>query len=424
MLANAERPSRYKTFSTSAFGRVESRPPDTVFGLWSEYQQDERRHKVNLGVGVYTDDSGRIPLLHSVARIEDQLASEKRTKSYLPMEGSSKYRELVSQLVFGSQHQALCDGRIATVQTIGGSGAVRIGAEFLQRQFPKATAYLSEPTWENHRALFQAAGMQIGVYPYYDPASGRLRFEAMMTAFRQIPLRSVVVMQPCCHNPTGVDLSTEQWNALTPLLLQRELIVFMDMAYQGFGQSLEEDTYAIRLLANAGVSMLVGTSFSKNLAIYGERCGSLSVVCESAEVAERVLSELRHVIRGNYSSPPSWGSLIVEQILSNSRYRAEWASEVDAMRRRVQEMRRGLQDRLLSLRPYLCADLVNQKGMFSLLRLSEEQADVLREQFGIYILRSGRCCLAALTPDSLPLVAGALASVTHSSPRFRGEVHA
>jgi aromatic-amino-acid transaminase len=406
------------------FGSVGGRPSDPIFGLWSAYQQDDRRQKVNLGVGVYLDESGRIPLLLLVARIEAQLANEKRPKSYLPMEGSRKYRELVSQLVFGSRRQALCEDRIATVQTVGGSGAVRVGAEFLQRHFPKATVYLSEPTWDNHRAFFHAAGMQTGAYPYYDPASGTLRFEAMLQAFLKMPLQSVVVMQPCCHNPTGVDLTTEQWDILSPVLLKRELIVFMDMAYQGFGQSLEEDTYAIKLLADSGVSMLVSTSFSKNLAIYGERCGTLSVVCESAKVADRVLSQLKHIIRGNYSSPPVWGSLIVEKILAHPPYHAEWTSDVETMRGRVQDMRRGLRDRLLSLRPHLCAELLKQRGMFSLLRLSEQQVDVLREEFGIYILRSGRCCLAALTPDSLPFVADSLASVTDSYPYFRGEVNA
>jgi aromatic-amino-acid transaminase len=424
MNVSAEFNSLLNRNATPAFGGIGGRPSDPIFALWSAYQQDERRQKVNLGVGVYLDDSGRIPLLPLVAQIEADLASEKRPKSYLPMEGSLKYRELVSQLIFGSRNQALCDGRIATVQTVGGSGAVRVGAEFLQSHFPKATVYLSEPTWDNHRAFFRAAGMQTGAYPYYDPASGRLRFEAMMQAFSQMPLQSVVVMQPCCHNPTGVDLTTEQWNTLAPVLLKKELIVFMDMAYQGFGQSLVEDTYAIKLLADTGVSMLVSTSFSKNLAIYGERCGTLSVVCESAEVAERVLSQLKHVIRGNYSSPPVRGSLIVEQILSHPPCHAEWASEVDMMRGRVQDMRRGLHDRLLSLRPHLCAELLKQRGMFSLLRLSEQQVEVLREEFGIYILRSGRCCLAALTPDSLPFVADALASVTESQPYFRGEVHA
>lgn len=424
MAAITESHSSPLRYIASTFGSVEGRPSDPIFGLWSAYQQDDRRQKVNLGVGVYLDESGRIPLLPLVAQIEAQLANERRPKSYLPMEGSRNYRELVSQLVFGSERQALCENRIATVQTVGGSGAVRVGAEFLQRHFPKSTAYLSDPTWDNHRAFFQAAGMQTGVYPYYDPASGTLRFEAMLQAFLQMPFQSVVVMQPCCHNPTGVDLTTEQWDILTPVVLKRELIVFMDMAYQGFGQSLEEDTYAIKLMADSGISMLVSTSFSKNLAVYSERCGALSVVCESTPIAERVLSQLKYVIRGNYSSPPGQGSLIVEQILAHPPYRAEWASEVDTMRARVQDMRHGLHDRLLSLRPALCADLLKQRGMFSMLRLSEEQIDMLREKFGIYILRSGRCCLAALTPDSLPFVADALASVTDSRPYSQGEVHA
>jgi aromatic-amino-acid transaminase len=398
------------------FGIVEGRPSDPIFGLWSAYQQDDRRQKVNLGVGVYLDDSGRIPLLPLVARIEAQLANEKRSKPYLPMEGSSKYRELVSQLVVGSRNQALRDNRIATVQTVGGSGAVRVGAEFLKRHLPRATVYLSQPTWDNHRSFFQTASMQTGAYPYYDPGSGRLRFEAMMQAILQMPSQSVIVMQPCCHNPTGVDLTREQWDSIAPVMLRRELIVFMDMAYQGFGQSLEEDTYAIKLLADIGVTMLVSTSFSKNLAIYGERCGSLSVVCQSAGIADRVLSQLKWIIRGNYSSPPMHGSLIVEQILSHPRYHAEWASEVDTMRGRLQDMRHGLHNRLLSLRPHLCAELLKQRGMFSLLRLSEQQVDLLREKFGVYILRSGRCCLAALTSDSSPFAADALASVTDNQP--------
>jgi aromatic-amino-acid transaminase len=416
--------STYDGNIASIFGVVEDRPSDPIFGLWSAYQRDHRRQKVNLCVGFYLDESGRIPLLPLVARVEAQLANEKRPKSYLPMEGSPKYRELVSQLVFGSRHQALCENRIATVQTLGGSGAVRVGAEFLQRHFPKATVYLSEPTWDNHRTFFQAAGMQTGSYPYYDPASGTLRFEEMLQAFLQMPLQSVVVMQPCCHNPTGVDLTTEQWDILAPVLLKRQVILFMDMAYQGFGQSLEEDTYAIKLLADSGVNMLVSTSFSKNLAVYSERCGALSVVCESKAIAERVLSQLKYLIRGNYSSPPIHGSLIVEQVLSHPPYHAEWASEVDMMRDRVQDMRRGLHDRLLSSRPHLCAELLKQRGMFSLLRLSEQQVDVLREEFGIYILRSGRCCLAALTSDSLPFVADALASVTDSQTYIRGKLHA
>lgn len=424
MERKTESHSLYKGNKAYPFGVVESCSSDPIFGLLSAYQQDDRRQKVNLCVGVYLDESGRIPLLPLVERIEAQLANEKRPKSYLPMEGSPRYRELVSQLVFGSERQALCENRIATVQTVGGSGAVRVGAEFLQRHFPKSTAYLSDPTWDNHRAFFQAAGMQTGVYPYYDPASGTLRFEAMLQAFLQMPFQSVVVMQPCCHNPTGVDLTAEQWDILVPVLLKRELIVFMDMAYQGFGQSLEEDTYAIKVLADSGVGMLVSASFSKNLAVYSERCGTLSVVCESTAIAERVLSQLKYMIRGNYSSPPGQGSLIVEQILSHPLYRAEWESEVDTMRGRVQDMRRGLHDRLLSLRPHLSAELLNQRGMFSLLRLSEQQVEVLREEFGIYILRSGRCCFAALTPDSLPFAVDALTSVTDSQPYYQGGVHA
>jgi aromatic-amino-acid transaminase len=421
MDTNTESHSLVSPFMANPFGLIGERPSDPIFGLWSAYQQDERKQKVNLGVGVFLDDSGQIPVLPLVARIEAQIASEMRPKSYLPMEGTLNYRKLVSQLVFGCGHRALRDDRVATVQTVGGSGAVRVGAEFLKMHFPGTIIYLSEPTWDNHRALFQSAGLQTGAYPYYDHASGTLRFEAMMQAFLQMPLQSVVVMQPCCHNPTGVDLTTEQWEVLVPVLHSRELIVFMDMAYQGFGQGLEEDAYAIKLLADSGVSMLVSTSFSKNVAVYSDRCGALSVVCESTAIAERVLSQLKYVIRGNYSSPPSQGSLIVEQILAHPPYRAEWASEVDTMRARIKDMRHGLHDRLLLLRPNLCIELLKQRGMFSLLRLSDQQVDELRERFGVYVLRSGRCCFAALTADSLPFAVDALASVADSR---RGEAHA
>jgi aromatic-amino-acid transaminase len=397
------------------FEHVEPFPGDPILALLEVFNADARPHKVNLGIGIYFDEDGRIPVLDCVRQAEARVAQEGGAKPYLPIEGLPAMRAEVQKLLFGADHPLLASGRLVTIQTVGSSGGLKVGADFLRRWFPASGVWVSDPTWDNHRSMFEGAGLPVDAYPYYDPATGGVRFDAMCEALRKLPPRSVVLLHACCHNPTGVDLSREQWDTLVPLLRERELLPYLDLAYQGFGDGVEEDAYAIRRMANAGLPFFVANSFSKSMSVYGERCGALTVVCPDARQAEAVLGQLKFVVRRNYSSPPMHSGRLVAQVLGDPALRALWLRELAAMRERMLTMRQALHDTLLPRVPGRDVSYVlTQRGMFSYTGLSAAQVDRLRQQYGVYLVRSGRLCIAGLNRGNVERTAEAMAAVMAS----------
>lgn len=391
---------------------VDSYAGDPIFSLTEAAAADKRAHKANLGVGLYFDEAGQVPLMRAVSRAERALAEEQRTKAYLPMEGLASFRAAVQALLFGDGHEAVASGRVATIQSVGGSGALKIGADFLRRYFPESCLWVSDPTWDNHLAIFEGAGLRVSRYPYYDPAHRRLDFERMLSALDSLPARSIVLLHTCCHNPTGVDLTQAQWLQVLSVIVHRRLLPFFDFAYQGFAEGPEEDAWVLRYLAESGETFLVANSFSKNFGLYSERCGALSVVAESAAVADRVLGQLTATVRRNYSNPPSHGASIVARVLETPVLRAEWRYELDVMRERIRQMRQGLCDGLSAeLRDLDFSFLRSQKGMFSFTGLAPSQVQRLRADHGIYMVGSGRACVAGLNTGNLPHVVKAMAAV-------------
>ncbi|WP_298236243.1 amino acid aminotransferase [uncultured Azohydromonas sp.] len=394
------------------FQHLEPYAGDPILGLNEQFQTDPRPHKVNLSIGIYFDDAGRIPVLESVRRAEAQLLEQSAPKSYLPIEGSAACRAEVQKLLFGAGHEAVSSGRIATLQTVGSSGGLKVGADFLKRWFPDVGVWVSDPTWDNHRAMFEGAGLPVQTYPYYDAATGGLKFDAMCAALRQVPAGSVVLLHACCHNPTGVDLTREQWLRLIPILKEGRLLPYLDLAYQGYGDGIEEDAFAIRALADAGLRFFVANSFSKSMSLYGERAGALSVVCADAAEADLVLGQLKATVRRNYSSPPIHAGLVVARVLGDAQLRALWESEVAQMRERIAAMRRSLHGVLAAKLPGRNFDyFLTQRGMFSYTGLSAEQVDRLREEHAVYLVRSGRMCVAGLNTGNVQAVADAMAAV-------------
>ncbi len=394
------------------FHHIEAYAGDPVLTLFEAYQQDTRANKVSLSIGIYHDDAGQLPLLELVRRMEVTLAGEGLTRSYLALEGLPAYREHVQRLIFGATCAALQARRIVTIQTIGGSGALKVGADFLKRSFPHSGVYVSDPTWDNHRGIFEGAGFAVGDYPYYDADKGSVRFAEMLATISSLPQHSIVLLQPRCHNPTGMDLSRAQWQQLVPVLVQKRLIPFLDIAYQGFGDGMEEDAWEVRELAASGASFFVANSFSKNLGLYGERCGGLSVVCPDEEQALRVLGQLKFAVRRNYSSPPTHGAQLVARLLADPQLSAEWHLEVARMRERMRAMRRQLHDVISAQVPGRdFSYLVKQRGMFSYTGLSEQQVDSLRERHAVYLVRSGRLCVAGLNSGNVDYVAQSMAQV-------------
>ncbi len=394
------------------FQHVEPYPGDPILSLNEDFQKDPRPHKVNLSIGIYFDDAGRIPALQCVQRAEAKLLQASGPKPYLPIEGAANFRREVQALLFGADHEALAAGRVATIQSVGSSGGLKVGADFIARTFSGSQVWVSDPTWDNHRAMFEGAGLAVNTYPYYDAASGGLRFGAMLDALRALPPKSVVLLHACCHNPTGVDLSTAQWDALIPVLRERELLPYLDLAYQGFGDGIAQDAYAVRALAAAGLAFFVANSFSKSMSVYGERCGALSVVCPDARQAEHVLGQLKFTVRRNYSSPPIHGGQLVAGVLGDAALRALWESELAAMRERILAMRRALHDALASLRPGRdFTYLLGQRGMFSYTGLDAAQVDRLRSEHAVYLVRSGRICVAGLNTGNVQATATAMAAV-------------
>jgi aromatic-amino-acid transaminase len=397
------------------FEHIDAYPGDPILTLNENFQKDPRSNKINLSIGIYCDDAGKLPVMDAVRQAEASVLSHSAPRPYIPMAGTAEYRATVQELVLGADRPALAEKRIATLQTVGGSGALKVGADFLQRYFPDSQVWISNPSWENHRVVFEGAGFKVNTYPYYDAVSGGLRFDEMLATLQSLPPRSVVLLHACCHNPTGVDLDRAQWTALIPVLRERELIAFVDMAYQGFGDDIEEDAFAIRALTDAGVSCVAANSFSKNFSLYGERCGGLSVVCADAAEADRVLGQLMCTVRANYSNPPTHGARIIATVLSTPELRSSWANELTGMRERIQTMRTtihaGLQQRDIKSN---ISRFLTQRGMFSYTGLSPEQVDILREQHGVYLLRSGRMCVAGLNAANVDAVADAFAAVMNS----------
>jgi aromatic-amino-acid transaminase len=394
------------------FRHVDAYAGDPILTLNENFQKDPRARKINLSIGIYFDDAGRLPVLDAVREAETRILSAIGPRPYLPMMGAANYRQAVQHLLFGADHEAVTSGRIATIQTLGGSGGLKVGGDFLRRYFPDAGVWVSDPTWDNHRAMFEGAGFEVQPYPYYDPATGGLRFEAMLDTLRGLPRRSIVLLHACCHNPTGVDLSAAQWAQLIPVLRERELLPYLDIAYQGFGDGVEEDAFAVRALADSGLPFFVANSFSKSFSLYGERCGGLSVVCPDAAQAQRVLGQLQVAVRKNYSSPPTHGSQIVAGVLNDPLLRARWDGELAAMRQRIKAMRQRLHAVLSERLPGRdFSYFLTQRGMFSYTGLSPEQVDRLREAHGVYVVRSGRMCVAGLNAANVEATAAAMAAV-------------
>ena len=394
------------------FQHIEPFAGDPILSLNEDFQKDPRPHKINLSIGIYFDNAARIPVLDSVKRAEAKVVAIGGPKPYLPIEGAANFRRAVQELLFGADHEAVTSARIATIQSVGSSGGLKVGADFIQRWFPASGVWVSDPTWDNHRSMFEGAGIKVQTYPYYDAQTGGVRFADMLAALRTLPARSIVLLHACCHNPTGVDLTRAQWDELIPVLKQRELIPYLDLAYQGFGDGIVEDAYAARALASAGLSFFIANSFSKSMSVYGERCGALSVVCPDAAQAERVLGQLKFTVRRNYSSPPIHGGQIVAHILTDPTLRPAWEKELAAMRERILAMRKTLHGVISAKVPGRNFDyFLTQRGMFSYTGLSAAQVDRLREEFAVYLVRSGRICVAGLNTGNVEATAVAMAAV-------------
>ena len=398
--------------SASPLAFIEMAPRDPILGVTEAYVADTNPNKVNLGVGVYYDDNGKVPVLECVRRAEQQIAATPLARNYLPIDGLQAYDRAVQDLLFGVGNDALRSGRIVTVQTLGGTGGLKVGADLLRRFDPGAQIWISDPSWENHRALFEYAGFKVNTYPYYNAATHGIKFDAMLGALQKLPSGAIVVLHVCCHNPTGVDLSAEQWTRVIEVVTARGLVPFMDIAYQGFADGLEADAAPVGRMTAACPFVLVSSSFSKSLSLYGERVGALSITTGNADEAARVLSQVKRVIRTNYSNPPTHGGQAVASVLATPELRTLWESELGQMRERIKQMRRQLVDKVRALRAdFDFSFVVQQRGMFSYSGLTSEQVQRLRTEYSVYAIDSGRICVAALNSKNVDYVAKAIASV-------------
>ena len=396
----------------SLFSAVEMAPRDPILGLNEAFNADTRTTKVNLGVGVYTNEEGRIPLLRAVVEAEAALTAARAPRGYLPIEGIAAYDKAVQTLLLGSDSPLIQQGRVITTQAIGGTGALKTGADFLKRLLPDATVAISDPSWENHRALFEAAGFPVRNYRYYDAFSNGVNRGGLLEDLKNLPARSIVVLHACCHNPTGVDLTPEDWQAVLELVREREHVPFLDIAYQGFGDGIEEDAAAVRLFAQSGLTFFVSSSFSKSFSLYGERVGALTIVTGDQEETGRVLSQVKRVIRTNYSNPPTHGASVVAAVLNSPELRVMWETELGEMRDRIRTMRLAMVEQLAALNAKRDFGFVaEQRGMFSYSGLTTEQVERLRNEFAIYAVGTGRICVAALNTRNLPVVTKAIAAV-------------
>ncbi|WP_205340283.1 amino acid aminotransferase [Denitrificimonas caeni] len=396
----------------SLFSAVEMAPRDPILGLNEAFNADTRPQKVNLGVGVYYNEAGRIPLLKAVALAEKARAEAHAPRGYLPIEGIGSYDSAVQKLLFGADSEIIKSGRIVTSQAIGGTGALKTGADYLKRLLPDAIVAISDPSWENHRALFESAGFPVQNYRYYDAAEQGINLDGMLEDLRQLPTESIIILHACCHNPTGVDLSPEQWLKVLDVLRERKHIPFLDIAYQGFAEGIYEDAAAVRLFADSGMDFFVSSSFSKSFSLYGERVGALSIVTESKEEAGRVLSQVKRVIRTNYSNPPTHGATVVGHVLNTPELNALWQAELAEMRERILLMRKLLVEQLAAKGAKRDFSFVaEQRGMFSYSGLTKEQVDRLRDEFAIYAVGTGRICVAALNMNNIDTVTDAIVQV-------------
>jgi len=387
-------------------------PPDAILGLTEAFKKDPNPRKVNLGVGVYKDAQGRTPVLDSVKRAEQRILQSESTKNYLSIDGSPEYAAAVQELLFGADHEIMTSQRSVTAQAPGGTGALRVAADFIARMFPGKRVWLSDPTWPNHPSVFKAAGLEVGVYPYFDAAANGVKFDAMLAALQEIPAGDVLLIHGCCHNPTGADLTVAQWQQVAAVVAERKLLPLIDFAYQGFGEGLEEDAAGMRAMCQPGQELLIASSFSKNFGLYNERIGALTVVANTPDAAELALGHIKLAIRANYSNPPAHGAAIVTTILRDPALRAQWEDEVADMRNRINEMRhlfvetlneKGV-DRDFSF-------IARQRGMFSFSGLTPDHVKALREQHGVYIVGSGRISVAGMTAGNMDYLCEAIAAV-------------
>lgn len=394
------------------FNHVEHYAGDPILGLMDKFAKDTRPNKVNLGVGVYYDDDGKLPVLESVKKAEEKIANPPKPRPYLPMDGLAGYRTACQNLMFGKDSALLRDKRVATIATIGGSGALKVGADFIHAWFKDAKCYVSKPTWGNHIGIFEGAGFEVGEYPYYDGATNGVKFDEMIEFFNRLNKNDVVLLHPCCHNPTGVDLTKAQWDKVLQVVQDKQLIAFMDIAYQGFGDDMDGDTYAIKKAVEMGLPVFVSNSFSKNLSLYGERVGGLSVVAPTKEEASRVHGQLKFTIRRIYSSPASHGNHVVDIVMNDESLYNQWVGEVYEMRDRIRDMRQKLQDTLSAKLPERdFSYFTKQRGMFSFTGLTTEQVARLQSEFAVYMVDNGRMCIAGLNNQNVEYVANAMAEV-------------
>ncbi|CAA9427941.1 MAG: Biosynthetic Aromatic amino acid aminotransferase alpha @ Aromatic-amino-acid aminotransferase @ Aspartate aminotransferase [uncultured Ramlibacter sp.] len=396
----------------SLFTAVEMAPRDPILGLNEQFNADTNPRKVNLGVGVYYDDNGKLPLLQCVQRAEKQMMEAPKARGYLPIDGIAAYDSAVKSLVFGADSEPVKSNRVATVQALGGTGGLKIGADFLRKVNPQAKVLISDPSWENHRALFSQAGFTVESYPYYNAARRGIDFDGMLTALNMAPEGTVVVLHACCHNPTGYDITSEQWDQVVAATKSRKLMPFLDMAYQGFGQGITEDGAVVGKYVASGQNFFVSTSFSKSFSLYGERVGALSVLCQDKDEAARVLSQLKIVIRANYSNPPTHGGTVVATVLNTPELRALWEKELGDMRLRIKQMRLALVEKLKAAGVKQDMGFItSQVGMFSYSGLSKDQMVRLRNEFGVYGTDTGRMCVAALNSKNIDYVCESIAKV-------------
>jgi aromatic-amino-acid transaminase len=394
------------------FSSVQLAPKDPIFGLTEAYTADQRAGKVNLGVGVYYTDEGKVPLLRAVLEAEKEVVAKQSPRAYVPIEGPNPYNSAVQNLLFGADSPLIKEGRVVTAECLGGTGALRVGGDFVKRLDTNAPAAISAPSWENHRGIFESAGYQVLEYTYFDPKTRGVDFEGMVKSLESFPAKTLVILHACCHNPTGADLTPDQWKKIISIYQTRQLIPFLDIAYQGFATGIEEDGAAVQLFADSGMSFFVSSSFSKSFSLYGERVGALSIVTQSKEESARVLSQLKRVIRTNYSNPPTHGAAIVAMVLNSPKLRQMWEDELAEMRERIKAMRHGLNKKLAAAGAQQDFSFIEtQRGMFSYSGLTAGQVANLQEQDGIYALSTGRICVAALNTKNLDRVAQAIARV-------------
>ena len=394
------------------FSSVELAPRDPILGLYETFNADTRSTKVNLGVGVYFTDEGKIPLLRAVQVAEKQILENPKSRGYLTIEGIATYNSAVQTLIFGSDSVLIRDQRAVTFEGLGGTGALKVGADFIKRLKPNTHVAISDPSWENHRGLFEGAGFTVVNYPYYDSQTRGVNFTAMKEFLNQLPADTVVVLHACCHNPTGADMTNDQWKEVVSICATKNLIPFLDMAYQGFADGIYEDGIAVRLFAESGLSFFISSSFSKSFSLYGERVGALTIVTQSADESKRVASQVKKVIRTNYSNPPTHGGAIVSLVLNSTELKAMWEEELAEMRDRIKQMRTQLIAELKAAGATKDFSFIAaQRGMFSYTGLTKDQVDSLIKDHGVYAVSTGRICVASLNTKNIGHVAKAIAAV-------------